>query len=554
MKREHKFGALIALLVFALAGVTSAFGQTATGTVEIDLAPALEPIETRLDDVELMNENQAQRIQAHDQRIRQSESDIQRLTRRVAALETENPTPPDPPDPPNPPDPPDPPDPPTPSSGIYGMNLTQLVYYTRSWALIDIWKVSDAWRTKPGQTDLGFVYKDGHPPPGDYALTWSGSGRIDVTHGAQVTSAAPNRVELNIAATSGGIDFRRTGSVRDVHLLPRGWASTDSSFHPTFIDRLRPFRVLRFMDWQRTNTTTQVRWSDRPLPTAPQGTRDGVALELMIELCNELRADAWFCMPDTADDDYVRRFARMVREKIHPDATIYIEWSNELWNEQFEQTQRLADAGSGMRTDGYFQTWAEQSRRDFELWGQVWEGQEDRLVRVLGVQLTNVWMSEKLVAKMPPGSFDALAPSTYFNFTRKQRRDMPTDVTANQLAEILQANILQDNTRWYQEHGDLAEDHGVRLISYEGGQHADAQGNDRLPWYDALLELQTIPQIRILYDQNLAAFKDAGGDLFMAFNDVSKPGKFGAWGHLEYQDQPVQDAPKYRTLIEASRD
>ena len=40
---------------------------------------------------------------------------------------------------------------------------------------------------------------------------------------------------------------------------------------------------------------------------------DGVALEYMIALCNELEADPWFCIPHTATDEYVREFAKQVK-------------------------------------------------------------------------------------------------------------------------------------------------------------------------------------------------------------------------------------------------
>ena len=39
---------------------------------------------------------------------------------------------------------------------------------------------------------------------------------------------------------------------------------------------------------------------------------------MMVELANTLHANPWFCMPHQADDEFVRNFARTVREQLDP--------------------------------------------------------------------------------------------------------------------------------------------------------------------------------------------------------------------------------------------
>ena len=51
----------------------------------------------------------------------------------------------------------------------------------------------------------------------------------------------------------------------------------------------------------------------------------------------------------------------------------------------------------------------------------------------------------------------------------------------------------------------------------------------------------------------LTQYEQAGGDLFVAFNDVGAPGRYGSWGHLEYQTQPTGEAPKYKALVDYER-
>jgi hypothetical protein len=57
----------------------------------------------------------------------------------------------------------------------------------------------------------------------------------------------------------------------------------------------------------------------------------------MVQLCNYLKINPWFCIPHLADDDYVRQFALLVKNSLDPALKVYIEYSNEVWNNVFEQ-------------------------------------------------------------------------------------------------------------------------------------------------------------------------------------------------------------------------
>ena len=67
--------------------------------------------------------------------------------------------------------------------------------------------------------------------------------------------------------------------------------------------------------------------------------RDGVPIEVMINLANTLHGDPWFCIPHQATDDYVRQFAALLRARLDPTLRPHIEYSNEVWNTSFAQTQ-----------------------------------------------------------------------------------------------------------------------------------------------------------------------------------------------------------------------
>lgn len=120
-------------------------------------------------------------------------------------------------------------------------------------------------------------------------------------------------------------------------------------FNPDWTARIGQFSALRFMDWMETNNSTLTNWADRPLPGDATWS-GGVPIEVMVDLANTLETDIWVNVPHLADDDFVRRFAELVKERLDPALKVYVEFSNEVWNWQFEQA-RWADVQARARWD-----------------------------------------------------------------------------------------------------------------------------------------------------------------------------------------------------------
>jgi len=111
-----------------------------------------------------------------------------------------------------------------------------------------------------------------------------------------------------------------------------------------------------------------------------------------------LKADAWFCMPHMADDDFVYRFAKVVKEKLDPSLKVYVEYSNEVWNGIFPQHRYAAEQGQklGFGEKPWEAAWrytAYRSVQIFRIWEEVFGGTK-RLVRVLPSQAANPYVSE----------------------------------------------------------------------------------------------------------------------------------------------------------------
>lgn len=490
---------------------------------------------------------------------------------------------------PNPNPDPDPGPAPTPRSrNFLGMNLAEVTYYTREWVFVDAMKQSREWLpTRSGGSDpwdsgeslkldgngwpilragqaahtIMFHDTQGAYPAGRYVCTWDGDGEVVLGWDATEVNRRNRRVTANVRPTNLGIYLRIDSSnpnnpVRNVKVWLPGFEDARSAFHPFYLQRLKPFSVIRFMDWQRTNGSGVVSWSDRANPdNYTQGTGDGVAIEYMIDLCNELGADPWFCMPHLANDRYVQNFANLVKSRLRKDLNVYVEWSNEVWNSQFPQHQWVRGRSDGRSLSGPFHaTWAEEADRDFEIWMDVWGNQSDRVIRVAAAQKDNPWVTQQLTNELS-GEFDAISCTTYFGLSSSQLRELSSRTTADDLLDQAigeMSRSLRDN---YRAHGALSRQwtrklkRSIPLIGYEGGQHYTAAGGNP-PYARAFLEMQNHPKMYDAYLANMREWENAGGSLFTAFNFVEKPDQWGAWGQMDFMDQAINKAPKYKALLD----
>jgi hypothetical protein len=69
-------------------------------------------------------------------------------------------------------------------------------------------------------------------------------------------------------------------------------------------------------------------------------------------------------------------------------------------------------------------------------------------------------------------------------------------------------------------------------------------------WQQAAWNCQAIPMMADVYRMLLEGLNEIGVEQMVAFSYASKRGKFGSWGHLQYQDDSMAAAPKYAALIE----
>jgi hypothetical protein len=422
---------------------------------------------------------------------------------------------------------------------------------------------------QPGQIARTLMYWDlsrtpGRYPAGRYVVTYTGEGTLAYAGGAVRVESAPGRDVLDVdPARGGGIGLFITSTnpanyVRNISVRLPVEGSSDELFHPVFLERLRGFRTIRYMNWtlgQNRNNYTQGRWAERPKMTDARWSIQGPPVEVMVALSNRLGADAWFSIPHRADDEYVREFAQLVRGRLDPRLKAYVEHSNEVWNGFFPQAAYSQARGlelglSQNPVEAQMRYHVRRSREIFAIWEQVLP--RERLVRVLGAFAAMPWLTQQELAYDDVVAHtDAVAIAPYFGMPMAEQARV-AGLSVDQFMAELETVALPEQRRLTLAHAEVARRFGVRLIAYEGGQHLVGVGsyqND--PALNALYDAANRdPRMGYLYSRYLQDWHEAtGGELMTTLGYVGAYGRFGRWGVLEYLNQPRGEAPKYDALL-----
>ncbi|OIQ30559.1 MAG: hypothetical protein BM562_09430 [Alphaproteobacteria bacterium MedPE-SWcel] len=386
---------------------------------------------------------------------------------------------------------------------------------------------------------------------GRYVLRFEGEGIVEVAGRARNVRYGKGEVSFDFTPGEGAVDIRIQRSdpeslgeyVRNISVVREAdlqAVEQGAIFNPTWLDRIEGFAALRFMDWMDTNNSTQVGWEDRPRLDDYVWTRSGVPAEILVALANRVGADPWFTLPHMADDTYARNLASLVSESLDPDLKTYVEYSNEVWNWQFQQAhwsdeQARADWGS----DGlWLQYYAGRATEIAGIWTGVFAAGNpdadlsDRLVRVLSTQTGWLGLEEQVLTaplwtagdatRQPPyRSFDAYAVTGYFGaslglqdrapmvrawiadsleharqsaadkglkgaaarkYIDQHRHDVAVAQAAAELRDGLNGGDVEGTlndlvNRILPYHADIASRHGLDLIMYEGGTHVVGHGS-----------------------------------------------------------------------------
>lgn len=474
-----------------------------------------------------------------------------------------------------------------------GINLSGLCDWNTELPFVDVFRLSRAWisqkegggwgsgpnletdergwvkRLQPGAyaETLMCTMEGGHYPSGQYTILYEGEGTIKI-NGARVISEAPGKLVVDVDSKRGAIflQLRKTNPenyVRNIRVIMPGFESTyeKEPWRPDFLARWKGVACLRFMDCMDTNGSSIVSWNERPRLDAANATTQGAPLEWMIDLANRLNADPWFCMPHKANDDYIRQFAQMVKEQLHSNLKVYVEYSNEAWNGGFEQASYVGDQGLALgfakqKWEAGWRYTAYRSVQIFKIWEEVFGGVQ-RLVRVLPSQAANSYVSKQIVEFQDAyKSADALAIAPYVSFivspTGNPSASEVAGWTVERVLDHAENTALPEAIRWIKEQKVVADQYGLALIAYEAGQHlVGVSGGENNEAMTALFhKANAHPRMGAIYQKYYKAWEQNGGGLLCAFSSVSSWSKWGSWGLLQYDDEDPAQSPKFMATMQ----
>jgi len=504
-----------------------------------------------------------------------------------------------------------------------GVELEPPTDGSRSRAFVDLAKSFRPFQTLDGKQDAptdaaGYPTTDGkavffdirpvpawNPPiddPAAFQPNWSGtyhlsftgqavvtpvnSPNVAVTHQIYDPAANQTRAEIVVPEGTGLLALafsqtRRTptgptnSGIIGLHLIQPGYpAGTRQIFSTAFVQSLRPFSTLRFMDWTSTNANPgyygdpghhAAQWADRRLPTDAtqddQGAKHGVAWEYAITLCNQTGKDIWINIPVAATDDYVKGLARLLRRTLNPSLHIYIEHSNEVWNFGFPQyiynklaAQDEVASGSTLNNDHSTdpEVWAHRrhAKRLLEIstifksvYGAAALNTTIRPVYASwlispGPHYADVLKWVSTTYGPPKNYYYALADAAYYNAQKASPTANPDEIIAAMQAD-------SDNNRTARiAIQTLANTYGVKHFQYEVGP--DVGGGSTVNVANRILANRDPKMKALLIHDYRDNWKPLGGDLYMYFSHCSADSRYGCWGLSE--DVANVHTPKWQAI------
>ena len=506
-----------------------------------------------------------------------------------------------------------------------GINTNEIMDTTASIPFVDVFKTSlpfeegRPWITKGkitydkygwpknlngGQAGTRFLHElpAKSVPSGNYTVLYDGEGMLTYSDDAKLIHREKGRDVISIVASrSGKKDELRvkliikhsnpSDHLRNIRVLMPGGVCSNNPFrrvsnknycrgshymsfekhyaslifNPAYLDYMKDFKVIRFMNMSGITRNPISEWDKRPKVTDPtwggkEGMR-GAPIEIMVALANKLNADPWFSIPHKANNNFVRQHARIVKNKLKPGLKAYVEYTNEAWNSIFTQAHYVKDMGERMQLDidrdkGGYKYFSMRSVQIFDMWEREFGGTQ-RIVRVMGswvgwTRLTEMLLSYRNAYKKT----DAVAIAPYFEPTLKSsRRARSVAQLFKMIYDPKERRSIPEVLKQIKKNAVLASKFGVELIAYEGGQHLVDWKSRNVESHPTKLFIAANKDWRMAkaYTDFLRGWKKNGGKLFVNFSAPRTYQWYGSWGTKEYITQPTAKAPKHRAIVQFAR-
>ncbi len=441
---------------------------------------------------------------------------------------------------------------------------------------------------------------------GEYLVRYRGDGELRLVTNGRILSKSPGEFRLHLSQDQHYLeiqilqtDRKKVGDyIRDIEIVKAEHIALHEAgllFNPQWLDLIRDMRVVRFMDWQFTNGNVEKHWQDRArlshnawAVTLQRKSHKGVPIEAMVALANHIGADPWFNIPFHADDEYIAQFSRYVAQHLDPKLIPYFEYSNEVWNWIFSQTRDSANAGQkalgnrfGETTEREYYGYrsAQMSdiiRQEFKTYkrpaphitlGTQTDDNDHPLSRAFdGAQYYLTQTKRPLSAV-----FDSVGVTWYFGieghlqgqiveWINKHGKDRAQAMIFEQflgeqqhfdVVEPGDAPSVEKMLRNIRIQSTLAQKHGLKIISYEGGTHLMGYESYNEPLAEFFMEINDDPKMADIYRIVEKGWrKIPGATLLNHFVEVSNHSKWGSWGALQHLED---DTARWDFLVASNK-
>ncbi len=417
---------------------------------------------------------------------------------------------------------------------------------------------------------------------GEFVLSWEGDAELRVLSylsNPTTVSTAAGRMEVLLEDDRfffvEVLNNSDDNPLRNLDCRRKEHETLDQTFTPEFLNFVRNFKVVRFMDWMQTNNSEVETWDDY----TPDGAllQNRVSFEYMFELVNEIQADPWFCVPLMADDAFVQTMAERIIGGVDPWLTIRVELSNEVWNGIFAQHQQAAQRARDLELASSGNDWEDAPAfygyRSAQIHNIVEEtfapaDAPHALCPLIAWQAVNTFFVERDVmpqyraARSDGASPHSMAIAPYLGGSLGSPNRQAT-VAAWSLDQLFDQLL---NGTAYPDDGNIAstmafvsdyksrlDEWGISdLICYEAGQHLVGHGGaeNSVELTNLFIAANRDARMREVYTRYLDGWRAAGGSLMTMFASHGRPSKWGSWGMREILSQPASESPKYLACLD----
>lgn len=428
-------------------------------------------------------------------------------------------------------------------------------------------------------------------PKGIYTILYDGIGEIEPygTDKIVIQNKSQGKItfELTQSKFDAAYDCQECGSfgiilrkseksnpIKNIRVLMPNVKETDANypFNSSFLERLKPFASIRFMNWNVAYTSSEQHWAERRQPThytqfnAEWNTYSSksVAYEYVIRLCNVLNRDMWLNIPYAADSNYIYQLSKLVKDNLNPKLKIYLEYGNEVWNSDvaFSEQYNFVKNNAPSNLQDHQYRYAYFSKKMFDAFAAYTPAVASaKVTRVLSGQQANKTVLERSIKGLSfiggAGQFDKGAVTGYLFGNELFNAKLSEVSTVTDVAKLVREES-QKSADWIAENANTLQQMGKDLLIYEGGVHSFVtypQGNiEAAPSYaKAVWKFNKDTSMYNIYTEWLQKIdKNPNITQNMAFAlSEWDYAHYGGLGHLSnIFETNLQKQPKYKALID----